>query len=220
MTYQSPGLRRSAALSATAGSTSSSCGASRSLSRRWPHPRSRRRGPHSATVSSASGSTDSPAFTASGCRLGERSSASQPHPSRFAVEGGHGCQSSHRTLGQPNTRITPLARPRSTHADERHHEGHEDQHHPGVADHLLAIGPDDLAQLGDDLLQVVPDEGERVAPSLFGLAGLLGGLRLGSRSWCTPALVSVVVSASSPSATTPRRDRLPAGRTGRFATAV
>ena len=37
-------------------------------------------------------------------------------------------------------------------ADQGHHEHQEDQHDAGVADHLLAIGPDDLAQLRGDLL--------------------------------------------------------------------
>src|SRR6185312_7981324 len=55
-----------------------------------------------------------------------------------------------------------------------HHERQKDQHHDGVGGHLLAVRPDDLAELTDDFAQVVHDVRDGVATrALGGLLGLL-----------------------------------------------
>ena len=113
-----------------------------------------------------------------------------------------------------------MCQPRVDQADQRHHEGQEHQHDGGVADHLFAVGPDDLAQFGDDLPQVRSPTRTRTVPRrpaaafFFWLLGLLAGPLLdaeflGGRS----------SSSGSASAVAPRwRDRLPVGRWGRLTT--
>ena len=168
MTYQSPGLLRRSFLSAAAGSSSSSAlrrlpRPERLLGDRQSRPRRRRSAASALSVSTASTtsaitSTDSPEAVS---------------PSKVVtVVSPLSISARQARSRQPNTSSTSLARPRSTTADQRHHEDQEHQHHRGVADHLLAVGPDHLAQLGDDLLEVVQTKriGLRDGPSFFGLA--------------------------------------------------
>ena len=107
-------------------------------------------------------------------------------------------------------------------ADQRHHERQEDQHHDGVADHLLAVRPDHLAQLGDDLLQVGPDE-ERTGCARGRRRLFLAVFFAVPEPFLVGAAL-VPVSKSTASLTsspdTGRRDRLPLGRAGRVTTAL
>src|SRR3954470_18547452 len=171
MTYQSPGRSRSSFFSATAGSSSSSCGAASAAASA------------SGAASGATSASDVSASSVSGSTVASASvstsvSSTDVMTSTLSAEGVSPskevtCQSSlirssaehqHHELGQAQV----------DQADQRHHERQEDQHHGGVVDHLLAVRPDHLAQLGDDLQQEVPDEGERVARRP--IAGLLGRL--------------------------------------------
>ena len=96
---------------------------------------------------------------------------------RIAFGGCHGSQSSLKTFKSAEHQQHQLAQAQVHAADQRDHEGQERQHHPGVADHLLAVRPDHLSQLGDYLLEVVPHEHERVPGRPGG--GLLRLLGLG-----------------------------------------
>ena len=227
MTYQSPGLARRSFLSATAGSTSSS-----SSARRLGGGLGRLVG--GGVVGGSSAPRRPPRRAGSSARRPRCTSAvavrgfdatRRTQPKAIAVEGSHGLSvlsnMSARRRRQPNTSITSLARPRSTRPINVTMNARNDQHHRGVGDHLLAVRPDHLAQLGDDLLQVVEDEGERVArrpsPAFLALLGLLG-------VWPFLVVAASVtvdrVDASLTSSTAPRRDRLPVGRCGRVTTAV
>ena len=131
------------------------------------------------------------------------------------------CQSSQiltccASARQPNTSITSLARPRSTTPISATMNTRKTSTTRGVADHLLAVRPDHLAQLGDDLLQVGPDEDERVARRAVGASSWPSWLLCPSRSWSAASVPSPSRqrrSTSSPVAG--RRDRLPLGRCGR-----
>src|SRR6478736_1237637 len=183
MTYQSPGLRRSSFLSATAGSSSSSSGVAASSAVASA-------GTSSMSVVSSTASVSVVSSTASAAELSSRRSAAS---SAITVAGSAASASASETAegDSPSKEVTcqsslncssaeyqhhELGEAQVDQADQRHHERQKDQHHGGVVDHLLAVRPDHLAQLGDDLLQVVPDEGERVARRPVG--DLLGGLDL------------------------------------------
>src|SRR5882757_2518653 len=191
MTYHSPGLSRSSFLSATAGSSSSSSGAASAATSDSSAGAASASSLTastfvSSTVASASAAVSSTlvsstlvsSMTSTLSAEGDSPSkevtclsslnsalrASAHRPIRFSAE------YQHHELGQAQV----------DQADQRHHERQKDQHHGGVVDHLLAVRPDHLAQLGDDLRQEGPDEGERVARRP--ISGLLGGLLRGSRA--------------------------------------
>src|SRR6478752_3463243 len=179
MTYQSPGLRRSSFLSATAGSSSSSSGmaASSGVASAGTSSVSVVSSTASAAVLSSRCAAASSAITIAGSAASASASetAEGDSPSKEVT-----CQSSLNFSSSAEHQRDELQQAKVDQADQRHHERQEDQHHGGVVDHLLAVGPDHLAQLGDDLLQVVPDEGERVERRPVG--GLLCGLDLDAGS--------------------------------------
>src|SRR6478672_2873523 len=190
MTYQSPGLRRSSFLSATAGSSSSSSGVAASSAVASAAT-------SSVSVVSSTASVSVVSSTASAAVLSSRRSAAS---SAITVAGSAASASASETAegDSPSKEVTcqsslncssaeyqhhELGEAQVDQADQRHHERQKDQHHGGVVDHLLAVRPDHLAQLGDDLLQVVPDERKRIAPtSSWPIGGFLGRLRRGARA--------------------------------------
>src|SRR3954470_14279494 len=172
MTYQSPGRSRSSFFSATAGSSSSSSAAAGAASAATSASAaaSGATAAWAASASSLSGSTVASASVSTlvSSMMTSTLSAEGVSPSKEVT-----CQSS-LIRSSAEHQQHELGQAKVDQADQRHHEGQENQHHGGVVDHLLAVRPDHLAQLGDNLQQEVPDEGERV--SRRPIAGLLGCL--------------------------------------------
>src|SRR5690625_3477397 len=133
MTYQSPGLVRSSAFSATAGSTSSAGSASAAAGVSAVGAAS--------AVSSAGASAGAPVVsaTSTGSPVGVSPSkvVTVVSPSLITSLAEH----QHHQPGESEVRT----------GDQRHHEDQKRQHHRGVGDHLLAVRPDHLAKFADDL---------------------------------------------------------------------
>src|SRR6266481_2611950 len=194
MTYQSPGLMRSSFFSATAGSSSSSSpGASAATSDAGAASAATSDSGASATSAGAASASSLTGSTLVSSTVASASTLVSSMTSTLSAEGDSPskevtCQSSLKILLFAQALIAArssaehqhheLGKAKVDQADQRHHERQKDQHHGGVVDHLLAVRPDHLAQLGDDLLQEGPDEGERVARRPIG--GLLGGLCRGA----------------------------------------
>src|SRR6201985_2823566 len=178
MTYQSPGLERRSAFSAAPGSPSSgSAGSS------GPAGVSEASSATGSAVSSATGSALAVSGASSAGTSGNAASMSTVSPTGrlpsevVTVYGSFPflCQLVAASAEHPQHQ---LGQAQIHQADQRHHEHQEPQHHRGVGAHLLAVGPDDLAQLGDELLAAVEDEDERVVRRLVGFARRLGFLCL------------------------------------------
>src|SRR5689334_14592628 len=180
MTYQLPGLDRRSFFSATAGSTSSSststgvsssAAVSSAAGASSTSSTASSTSEISATASAVDDSSDSAvrlaitvAGSASSMRASDTAEAEGVSPSKEVT-----CQSS---LDSSLACVAASSAEDQRHefgqaqidaADQRDHERQEHQHHGRVADHLLAVGPDHLAELGHDLLQEVQDVQERVA---------------------------------------------------------
>src|ERR1700733_2893148 len=179
MTYQSPGLVRRSAFSATTGSTSSGSGASGASA--WVAAAGSSGAASGATASSAKAVAAATAIcglasAVTSCKAMSTDSPTGRSPSEVVTVSGSFLyvRSWRPSKSSAEHHQHELGQAQVPHADQRHHEHQERQHHRGVGHHLLAVGPDDLAQLGDNLLEVVVDKDNRVARRSFRFAGLLG----------------------------------------------